>query len=136
MQFTASAPIALKLSELDRLLRDLLHIASICLPSYAQYWLEVQNDSLKSDELLKYKEKLAVAMPDTISTLGNAIVTAADTEVSREVFRARLKGEVAGALFNARQLRVVSLEVYRRGKKERQRRQMVLAGEDAMVEAD
>lgn len=126
---------ALKLSELDRFLRDLLHISSICLPSYAQYWLEAQNDSFKSSDLLKYKEKLAIAMPDAISMLGNAIVTTADTEIDREMLRSRLKGEAA-ALFSARQVRILSLEVYRRGRKERQRRRAVLAGEDAIVEGE
>lgn len=131
-----ASPSALKVSELDHSLRDLLHISSLCLPSYAQYWLETQNDSYKAEELMKYKEKLVIAVPDMVSMLENAIVPTGETEVGKEAFKTRMKGEVAGALFSARQLRVVSLVVYRRGRKERQNRQMVMSGEDLIVETD
>ena len=130
----SSTSSSLKITELDRLFRDLLHISSICLPSYAQYWLEVQDEPEKAEELIKYKEKLAMAVPDTVSMLGSLLVPATETEVSREHFQQRLRGDVATALFNARQLRMLSLEVYKRSRKERNRRQLLAT--DDLLESD
>ena len=124
----------LKVSDLEKVFRDLLTISSIYLPSYAQYWMEIQSDQLKAGELVKYKERLAVAVPDTVHMLSSLLVVNSESTVGKEAFTARLKGDIAQALFNARQLRVLSLEVYKRGRIERERKRMMLGGEDNLLE--
>ena len=75
-----------------------------------------------------------MAVPDTVGMLGSLLVPATETEVSREHFQQRLRGDVATALFNARQLRMLSLEVYKRSRKERNRRQLLAT--DDLLESD
>lgn len=124
----------LKVTDLEKLFRDLLTISSIYLPSYAQYWMEIQSDQLKAGELVKYKERLAVAVPDTVYMLSSLLVVSSESVVGKDVFRARLKGDIAQALFNARQLRVLSLEVYKRGRAERERKRVLLGHDDNLIE--
>jgi len=109
-------------------------ISSIYLPSYAQYWMEVQSEQIKAGELVKYKERLAVAVPDTVAMLGSLLIANSEAAISKDVFTARMKGDIAQALFNARQLRILSLEIYKRGRIDREKRRQLLNGDEQSSE--
>lgn len=112
----------LKQSEMERVLREMLLIASVDLPSYSQYWMEVTSNDEKASEISHYREKLVVSIPDAVSTLVKLLFGNGEVAISREICKNRIRGDLAQSIFIAKNLRMLSLDVYKRGKIERLKR--------------